>query len=115
MKTIILSILFAFTGVASAQDVHFSKKELVDMNAEAVCTQDFMACLELTQTACYGEVNKAARESCSKHIPKSGAGMDEINEIGKNFSNCLVSAIIGTHNQTLMKNIKTPACQSLMK
>jgi hypothetical protein len=117
MKIIILLIMFTITGIASAQDVHFSKQELIGIigpaTAEEACSQEFMACLDLSQATCNSEIDKLARGACSKHVPKGGAGVDEIADISRNLAKCVVTDIMARYKQNLVKNAKTPACQAL--
>lgn len=117
MKTIIISILFAFASVASAQDVHFSKKELLDMigpeMAPGICTQNLMDCLDLSQAACNAEIGRLLVGSCAGHVPEGGAGGDAIGEIAGKFSHCVVADLLAAHKNALKKNAMTPACQSI--
>ena len=117
MKTLVVLILLAISGGVYAQDVTFSKKELVEMIEPAMlehaCTENIITCLGITKKRCESEVHNLVKVACDKHIPENGAGMETIKEISKNTASCVMSDIFAKHKAAMQKNIKSPACQAL--
>ncbi len=119
MKIAILMFALFSSVVAFAQDVHFSKQELIEIvaepAAEAACTENFVNCIGITTAVCTKEVVDLANGTCSKQIPAEGGGKDAIGELVPKFVNCVVPGLMAKYKKNIQKNALTPACQSFMK
>ena len=123
MKKSIFVILFMVAGSLTAQEVEYTKQELVNMMLpeliKSTCTPAILECYELSTDSCKADVEKLVRGSCSSHIPNTLTltltDMEPIKNISKKVATCVVGGVIGSRAEQLMKNINTPGCQSLLQ
>lgn len=123
MKTFIfLALIIALTGTAYSQ-ITFSKNEVIDMTIESLeeelCAGFLLECLDISKASCVDDVKKILTSgsdegSCHGHIPDEDLEMDSIVELTVTASKCVVGKLFKKHNDALMKNINSEACEALL-
>lgn len=117
MKTIVITALLGLAGSVFAQDVSFSRKDIIDMSIDATisnaCAQNIISCLNITAAACEADVRILLANKCANKVPETVSDMEKLPEYAGQLAGCTVKALLSKHNSRMQQNINSPACQSL--
>lgn len=105
------------TGMVFAQDITFSKKEIVDMTVEQTvkssCTTTIRDCLKISAATCEADIKSLLYKDCSTGIPETVSDMEKFSEYVGQLAGCAVKGLFAKHNSSFQKNITSAACKAL--
>ena len=117
MKSIIMIIMFVMISSVFAQDITFTRKDIIDMSVEATvnsaCAENILSCLKISKATCETDVKKLLMNDCASKVPETVSNMEKVPEYAGQLAGCTVKALLTKHNSSMVKNINSAACQSL--
>ena len=117
MKTLMITTIALLCNVALAQDVTFSRKDIIDMSVEATvasaCANNILSCLKISADSCAADVTRLLKNDCAGNVPETVSDMEKVPTYAGKLAGCAVQALLKKHQASMQKNFNSPACQSL--
>ncbi len=82
---------------------------------KSVCKKNYNTCIGVKKSTCLTEAKTILRKECSDDVPEELEDIDEVRTYAGSIGKCLGVKYVEKHNAELMNNIKTPACQAMVK